>query len=105
MNLASNAKLCGAPAVLEEKFAEYLQRFGEPGGAAKLVFEKAAGFPHRDAYRVESAPDAVTVTAGTDEGLFYGAWEVLARGKSSRRWRPASLPGPSGARRSAISAV
>ena len=79
MNLASNAELCGAPAVLKENFAEYLRRFGEPGGAAKLVFRKAAGFPHRDAYRVEFAPDAVTVTAGTDEGLFYGAWEVLAQ--------------------------
>ena len=45
MNLASNAGLCGAPAVLKEKFAEYLRRFVELGayvGVTGMVTFRAA---------------------------------------------------------------
>ena len=77
MKLACNAVITGAPAVVADKIAEYLKRFGEPGGYGRLDFCLADKLPHADAYKIELAPEGVTVRGASESGLFYGAQKVL----------------------------
>jgi hexosaminidase len=56
-------------------------------GRSVIVFQQAPGFGP-EAYRLEVAPNRVTVSAGTSAGLFYGAvslWQLLPAGPKSGR--------------------
>ena len=77
MKLACNAVVTGAPAVVADKLAEYLKRFGEPGGYGKLSFVQTDKLPHPEAYKIETASDGVTVYGASESGLFFGAQKVL----------------------------
>ncbi len=62
-----------------------------PAGAGRsvIIFQEAPGFSP-EGYRLEVAPNRVTVSASTSAGLFYGAvtlWQLLPPGI---RGRPAS---------------
>jgi hexosaminidase len=56
-------------------------------GRSVIIFQEAPGFGP-EAYRLEVAPDRVTVSASTSAGLFYGAvslWQLLPVGLQAGR--------------------
>lgn len=77
MNLACNAAVTGAPAVVADQLAEYLKRFGEPGGLGRLTFTQTDILPHPDAYKIQVDPDGITVLGASESGVFYGAQKLL----------------------------
>lgn len=69
-----------------DRLIELLKKAGGPapaiGGTGRIRFERQAGLP-AEGYRLVATPTGVTIRAGDDAGLFYGAvtlWQ-LATGK------------------------
>ena len=77
MKLACNAVVNGAPAVVADKLAEYLNRFGDPDGGRRLTFALTDQLPNKEAYKIQPDPDGITVLGASEAGLFFGAQRIL----------------------------